>query len=269
VSLLALLLVGLIQASPPTLSDRAGEPLAKSRAEDLLRSGEVVETGRIPVGVSRPRWLIVTDGTRTARAVWKTIDAFEPLQRLARGKPMMSFQDSYKNEIASYELDKLLGLGLVPPTVERRIDGEVGALQLWVEDTTTEWKRLEEDIHPSDIRRWNEQMYTVRLFHQLIADSDYNNGRNLLVDSDFNLYMVDSSRAFGPDRKLRRPGSLNRFSSQLLRRLQGLDEELLESRLGRWLSQRRIRALLVRRDLILDRARVLVEEQGEDAVLFP
>ena len=43
------------------------------------------------------------------------------------------FRESYKSEIAAYELDKLLKMDMVPPTVERQIDGSNGAAQQWVE----------------------------------------------------------------------------------------------------------------------------------------
>ena len=37
-------------------------------------------------------------------------------------------------EIAAYELDKLLKMDMVPPAVERQLQGNMGAAQLWVED---------------------------------------------------------------------------------------------------------------------------------------
>ena len=43
------------------------------------------------------------------------------------------FWQSYKSEIAAYELDKLLKMDMVPPTVERQLHGANGAAQLWVE----------------------------------------------------------------------------------------------------------------------------------------
>ena len=38
--------------------------------------------------------------------------------------PLHGYWESYKSEIAAYELDKLLGLDMIPPTVERRVQGE-------------------------------------------------------------------------------------------------------------------------------------------------
>ena len=44
------------------------------------------------------------------------------------------FWESYKADIAAYEIDKLLKMDMVPPSVERQIQGITGAAQLWVEN---------------------------------------------------------------------------------------------------------------------------------------
>ena len=45
------------------------------------------------------------------------------------------FWESYKADIAAYELDKLLGLEMIPPTVEKRVDGSLGATVMWTAPT--------------------------------------------------------------------------------------------------------------------------------------
>ncbi len=264
----ALLLICALGTTPFATGSPSGLRLTGLEAEQFLLTAEIVETSRIPIGVSRPQRVVLTDTTLTLNAVWKTIDRFEPFTKFDRGKPQMSFRDSYQNEIAAYELAKLLGLAMVPPTVARRINGESGSLQLWVEGAMTEKERKDLDLHPSDLERWNNQMHTVRLFHQLISDSDYNNIRNLLSDSNFRIYIIDSSRGFRLEKKLRKETSLLRFSREVLIRLHSLDQSILEAQLGQWLSPVRIRSLLKRRDRILDRAQFLVAELGEAAVLF-
>ncbi len=124
------------------------------------------------------------------------------------------------------------------------------------------------DVHPPDLGAWNRQMHTVRLFLQLIYDTDYRNINNLLVTPDWKIYKIDASRAFRNHLELRKEDSLQRFSRPVLAALRSLTEEELEERLGQWLSKRQIKALWVRRNLILELAERRIAEEGEDAVLF-
>jgi len=111
-------------------------------------------------------------------------------------------------------------------------------------------------------------MYNVRLFHQLIHDSDYKNASNLLVDKDFRLWVVDHSRAFRIQAKLMNQDYLLRFSRERLESLRRLTPELLEEKLGEWLTPKLRESLLKRRDLIVQHAERLIAERGEEAVLF-
>lgn len=246
-----------------------GLPFDGEEAENFLKIARVLKMKSIPVGVTLPQQATVTDGVRTARAVWKTIDEHSALKHFEGGGFEVGFSDSYKHEIAAYELDKLLDLRLVPPTVERRIRNKWGSLQLWVEGSITERERMKRNLRSKNLRRWNEQMYKVRLLHQLTYNTDFNNIRNILVDPDFRIYAIDNSRAFRVHHKLLAERDLKRFSRLVLERLRGLRRELLRERLGQWLTDAQIEALLKRRDLILARAERLIAEQGEKAVLYP
>jgi hypothetical protein len=219
--------------------------------------------------VTRPQKVELSDGSLTWSAVFKTVDEFQPVKRFENGEVELKFTDSFEYEIAAYELDKMLGLGIVPPAVRRRINSEVGSLSLWVAGAMSEWERIEVyKKSPPDLAAWNEQMYTIRLFLQLIADSDYTNINNLLVTPDWKIYKIDSSRAFRTHMELRREGSLERFSRRVLASLRALDRDELETRLDPWLTKKQIEALWVRRGLILDLADRRVAERGEEAVLF-
>jgi len=89
--------------------------------EELLRTADVTRIEKLKIGVTSPRCAFVAAGLLFERMAWKTL------------KPGMyrGFYESYRSEIAAYELDKLIGLGMIPPSVERRIKGEVGAAILW------------------------------------------------------------------------------------------------------------------------------------------
>jgi hypothetical protein len=238
-------------------------------AESFLRTAEVVRKRGIDTGITNPDQYTLSDGTTTCRAVWKTIDEFKRgVTSLEGGGVIVDFADSWKHEVAAYELDKLVGLDLVPPTVERRFGRTVGSLQMWVEGAMTEADRKQKKVAPPDIRVWNEQMYKVRLLHQLTDNTDYRNIRNVLCDPSFRVYAVDSSRAFTVYADLRGEKELVRFSRTALEALRALDRPTLEARLGRWLSGPQITGMLKRRDRILALAERRVKEQGEAAVLY-
>lgn len=235
--------------------DSGGLPLEGDAAEAFLRSARVVKKTTLAVGITRSAQLGLSDGARHAHAVWKTIEAPD-------------VNDSWRHEVAAYELDKLVGTGLVPPTVERTIDGRAGSLQLWVEKATTEADRRERHVNPPDEEAWSRQMYGVRLLHQLTANADARNDRNVIFDRAFRVYAVDFSRSFAPEDALRNAGDLARFSRRSLERLRALDRPTLDARLSAWLDARQIESLLRRRDLVLALAERLTREKGESAVIF-
>ena len=154
----------------------------------------------------------------------------------------MDFADSYKHEIAAYELDKLLGTGLVPPTVERTFGGRKGSLQLWVEGAMTEADRKKKKVTPPDPQAWNEQMYKVRLLHQLTDNTDFRNINNVLSDPSFRVYAVDFSRAFTIYADLRAQKELVRFPRSVLEAMKALDRPTLDAKLGPGSAARRSRA---------------------------
>jgi hypothetical protein len=157
---------------------------------------------------------------------------------------------------------------MVPPTVERSFGRTTGSLQMWVEGAMDESQRKQKKVAPPDPRAWNEQMYKVRLLHQLSYNTDYRNIRNVLIDKTFRVYAIDSSRAFAVYDDLRSENELLRFSRTVLEGLKTLDRPTLDARLGRWLNGPQIQTLLKRRDKILALAERRVQEQGEAAVLY-
>ena len=249
--------------------DPFGLPLHGDAAEAFLKTAAVTKTKSLAVGVTRSHQLTLNDGTRSAHAVWKTIDESLPgVTPLPGGGFVVDLADSWKHEVASYELDKLLGTGLVPPTVERTLEHVQGSLQLWVEKAMTEADRKDRRITPPDAEAWNRQMYGVRLLHQLTSNTDARNIRNVLMDPTFRIYAVDFSRAFATYEVLRSEAELQRFPRGALERLRALDRPTLDARLGTWLNGRQIASLLKRRDRILALADRLLAERGEEQVLF-
>ncbi len=217
--------------------------------EDCLKTAEIDHFKDISLGVTHPSRAWFKTGAVVASVAWK------PLQPgMYRG-----FFESYKSEIAAYEMDKLLELHMVPPAVERVIDGVSGAMIMWVDDTRM-WKEL--GLKPASLA-WNTQMVRMEMFDALIGNIDRNAG-NILVDTRWTVYLIDHSRAFvsakGP------PTKFTHVDRALWARMQALDAAELKAAVGQWVDDRAINAMLERRNRMAKAIDKLVKDNGADKV---
>jgi hypothetical protein len=219
--------------------------------------------------VTRPFRLTLTDGTTTHDALFQSIQERSPFKKFDRGKQELNFVDSYHYNIAAYDLAEMLGLDvMMPMSVERRWNGRNGSLTWWVEDVMMdEGERLKKAVRPPDPDGWNKQFYKMRVFSQLVYDTD-RNLTNVLITKDWKVWMIDFTRAFRLWPDLPSPGDLNRIERQLLERLRELNVEGLEAKLGEHLSDAEVAAIITRRDKIVERFTQLTAERGEANVLF-
>ena len=234
--------------SARTWLDRAGE------IETDIREAEVVSVEDIGTGVTNPKRATLASGGLIEEI------SFKPL----RPGRYRGYWESYKAEVAAYELDKLLGLGLIPPTVEKRVEGDLGAAAMWVSPVKSFRDFGEPPTPPStEVGRWSYQLIKAKMFHNLIANKDPNLG-NWLVDPQWNLILIDNSRAFTTEKKM--VHKLTRIDWDLWDRMLALDEASLTPVLAEWLSDGEIRAIVERRDLMAEDIRELVDEFGEARV---
>lgn len=242
-----------VPAAPATGLTASGSKVWLGREaefEEYLKAAPVARIDRIPVGVTKPQRAYLEEGGLAASLV------FKPLPPTRRS----GYWENYKAEIAAYELDKLLGLGMVPPTVEREVEGEMGSAQLWVENCT-----LLRDRNPStspNIAAWNRQVYRQRVWDNLIGNIDRNQG-NLLVDQAWNLVLIDHSRAFTSTSKM--PFPMKKIDRGFYERLKALDKATIEAKLGDLLFDGP-KPLLKRRDKIIKEFEKLIKKYGEAAV---
>jgi hypothetical protein len=248
-----------LQAEEVSPSSEAGLPIEGAEAEEFLKTAEILdcsETLRFvqdQSGKSRGGCLAVLSyGATTARAVFKKHDNYVHRAVQISGERVIGWRDSYRHEIAAYELDKLLGLDLVPPCVERGVRGNEGSLCMWIEGAMSEWERTTKyKTHPPDLQDWNSQVQAIQLFEVLI--NDLGNPWCILIDGDWRLYKVHSARAFHDSTKVVNDRNFQP-SLRVLDALRELDDEEVRTNLAPWLTKKQIRALLARRDLILELA---------------
>jgi hypothetical protein len=223
----------LLDLGPPAAHPRPGARIWLGRhqeIEEYLRTSECVSMEMIVPSLGR---CTLRPGGPVARMAWRPL----------RPGVHRGFRESYKAEIAAYELDKLLKLDMVPPSVERQLEGSLGAAQLWVEDASP----LARDASPpgSERVRWEAQVGRMRVFDNLIGNPDRNQG-NILCDAEWNLILLDHSRAFGEGTDL--PYKLGRIDGGLWAGIEALTSGTLEAALGALLEQGEIHAILERRD---------------------
>jgi hypothetical protein len=223
--------------------------------EDFLRTARIEREEKVPIGVTKPERGFFTPGGLAASAAIKHL----PMGQRA------GFWESYKSEIAAYEMDRLLGLDMVPPVVERRVGNDLAAVVLWVEGCK-HIKDIDQSACPRPIE-WAKQVCRQRVFDNLIANIDDNAG-NILVDGEWNLVLIDHSRAFAADR-MPFEKEMTRIDRQLFERLKALDEASVMKQIRPWvLSDSQVRSILKRRDKIVAHFEQAARDRGEAAV-FP
>jgi hypothetical protein len=251
------------------LAQSFGDQLQSPDTERFLHDGRIMKLGDTLGGVTRSRQATVEFNGQTRFAVWKTIDQKRTgVTSLGTSGYEINFQDTWKNEVPAYELDKLLGLGMVPATVSRRYRNTEGALTAWVDLGMSEAERLKKQLVPPDSAVWSQNMAKVTLFDNLIYNID-RHANNIYITKDWHIILIDHSRSFRSFSELRSESDLRRFSRSMLAALEKLDRPMLNEKLSKYLDGGQIDALMARRDAIVARARRLVQEQGEAAVLFP
>lgn len=222
----------------------------------LLETAEIVSVEEIGMGVTKPWRVDFQHGSERFRAVYK------PIKR-GRNK---GFWESYQAEVAAYVMDRLIGLDMVPPTVVRRVKSDLGSVQLWVDGCS-----LYKDVEGNTPRsvEWSWQLSRMKMFDVLIHNTD-RNAQNFMVDQDYHIILIDHSRAFTTDKAmLKKKDKLPvAFDRGVVEKMRALTREDLDENLGELLQGRQIKALLDRRDGLLEHLNKLIAEKGEGSVLF-
>lgn len=114
------------------------EQLPEAQMLDFLRNAKITRCQDEQRGVRFAKVCELEGKDLRLRAVFQSID--EKPDNVA--EEPKSVPRTYRNEIASFLLDRLLKINMVPPTVERTIDGVAGSLQVWL-DTAVDMPLLE------------------------------------------------------------------------------------------------------------------------------
>ena len=235
--------------------------------EEFLKTAEVVGQKQLTgdEAVTNPWVLTMKLGDFTHRGLWKNV----------QGRPK-GYIDNWRYEVAAYRMDRLLGLNMVPPTVERRFQEDRGSCQYWIDDTISLRDKVEKKIKTPSYKvfNWNRATYLQRFFDNLIANEDRSEG-NILITKDWRMILIDHSRTFRTWGKLLfteksqgGPKLMSELPRAILEKAKALTFESIKGAVGDYLTDGEIKAVLVRRDLILKEIDRLIKLNGEGNTLY-
>jgi len=245
--------------------------IVKQRAkwESILKKGEIIRHEDVGEGITKPKRMYLKLGDIEASGVWKNPEGIQK-----------GFKEDWEYEIAAYKLDLYFGMGMVPPTVERRFRGRRGSLQLWVDLERSELDRRKENVPiPADKRiHCDKMLYLARAFDSLIGNIDRTQ-QNIRWTEDWRLILIDHSRAFRIKRiytdqliygknGLRKTMGFDQLPRGFVQKVRALTKDNVRSIVGEYLTYGEIEAMMMRRKLLLKDIEELIEERGEAAVLY-
>jgi hypothetical protein len=239
--------------------------------EEFLIGADVVKAEQMigPESVTSP-WHLTLERDGLARdAYWKDVE----------GRPK-GYIEGWKYEIAAYRFDKHLGLHMIPPTVEKRFRENRGSCMLGV----PYWKKLDKiksekiKAPPRLIVGYNRAIYLQRAFDNLIGNQD-RHLNNYLITEDWRIILIDHSRSFRTGKKWTKeliytekhregPMIMRELPRAFYEKIKSLNFEIIEGFVGDYLSDDEINAVLARKDLIIMEIERLVQQNGEDKVLY-
>lgn len=243
----------------------------REKTEDILETADIIRAEEIGEGVTNPWRLYLQNADEELSGCWKDVHGIQG-----------GVLEGWQYEIAAYRLDKLLGLNMIPPTVEREFKGKKGSFQLWI---TTKYSLLDimekgipfPDKDP-EATVFNRGKYLARAFDSLIANEDRTQ-QNVRYTEDWRVILIDHSQSFRSKKKYQKRLLYGKYGSkekQLFRQLpesfvekiEALDFDMIKQAVGPYLTDQEIDAVLARKKLILAEVEEMIEEMGRDRVLY-
>jgi hypothetical protein len=222
-----------IAVQPRLVGPRAGG-YDDARLEDVLASAPIAARAKRADGAVQV----------TLTSARGPIDAlFEP----SRGRRGASFAP----DVAAYRLDELLGFDLAPVAVLRDVDGELGAVYLDPAKLPDESTRAAERAGADAWCPLADQEASSRLFDALAGSAGRTASELRYAPGSWQLALTGDQRLFGTGTSVPARSQSVEISPRLRERLQALDAKSAAAALGDVLDERRVQAVLARRDALL------------------
>ncbi len=236
-----------------------GELRTAKDIEKFLTSAHIVAVEKdVEMGRSIPWRVTLEDGGVQARAMFKYID-----RRIVQPP-----RHSYRYELAAYTLSRLLDLEIVPPTVERVIEGTTGSLQWYAENCQSERDRRRLNQAPPDLEAFLRRIEIIQVFEALVNDECGDPDDTLIHKDSWKVCRIDFSAAFRPAPSISANCLVRRCSRTLFHRLEDLKRPVIVNQMKPFLDSEEIDALFRRIRQFIDLIRNEIREKGEASVLF-
>ena len=236
-------------------------PLATQRGSaQALRTCDEIEAfmRKAVLTVMKAPSAIMDDGRTNHRVFVHTKD---------ESRTQFPDRDTWKANLAAYELARMLQINIMPPYVEAKVNGQPGSVSWGLENVMMdEGQRTQRNVQPPDLDAWNTQMYVVQVFEELVTNKRAPN--DLVITKDWRAWLLAPSQAFRPTKTIQNRDNLVKCDRKLLTRMRALDRNVLKGRLGKWLLEDEIDALDARAGAIVQIFEDQIAARGEAAVLF-
>lgn len=176
----------------------------------------------------------------------------------------------YRSDLAAYKLSRMLGLRMIPPSVEREVDGVEGVVRLWIENLESLGDWLAQGNRDMSDSIYLQQQLKDQAVFDLLFSTVNRDKRRVFWDPDYNLWMMDQTLTLGRSIELRidQESTLEGCSRNLYESIKALVEQDVRQWLRPYLGTFEIAALMRRRDKLIHLIDSEIERKGEDQVLF-
>lgn len=247
----------------------ADELARRPEIEKLLTSAEIIRAQEIGEGVTRPYRLFLMCDSGEMSGCWKNPKGMS-----------QGYLEGWQYEIAAYEMDKLMGLNMIPPTVEREFEGKHGSFQYWISGGMSDLNRSDKgiEIPKKKIPNWNKRKYLQRAFDSLIGNEDRTQ-QNIRYTDDWRMILIDHSRSFRSSSKytdhlmygsegIKEQKMIRMLPRGFVEKVKALNYEQICQAVGSYLTEKEIDSILKRKHLLLEEVRKMIEAKGESKFLY-
>ncbi len=231
--------------------------MSDAQLEAFLLSADIIDSEPVKSNKKNQFKLKLQKDNKKMYAIFNAADSHPDFENKRSIKNNKSSTNRYHNNIASYILSKILGLELVPVTVEREYDGKTGSLQYWFSKSYTVEDMIKNKIGYDGNCSQESQITLMKIFDRLI----FNEGRtakNMLYQKyGWHLWLTNNNQAFRLTTL--KPYDIdwkkNTISTPFRNQLKSLNRKKLQSELRSYLNKKQIDYILKRRNEILHKTK--------------